>query len=82
MDYYYEIQINFGDSDVNYQVWDLNKNEIVNFNNNKSDLLYMNLTKQEVKYKLVVDILNSNIPKSTDVYLNISTIYKERSSDE
>ena len=81
MDYYYEIQINFGDSDINYQVWDLNKNEIVNFNNNKSNLLYMNLSKQEVKYKIIIDLLNSNITKSASVNLNISIVYKERSSD-
>lgn len=81
MDYYYEIQINFGDSDINYQVWDLNKNEIVNFNNNKSNLLYMNLSKQEVKYKIIIDLLNSNITKSARVNLNISIVYKERSSD-
>ena len=81
MDYYYEIKINFEESDINYQVWNLDKNEMLDFNNNKSKLLYMDLTKQEVKYKLVVDLLNSTIPKSTSINLNIAIVYKERSRD-
>ena len=81
MDYYYEIKINFEESDINYQVWNLDKNEMLDFNNNKSKLLYMDLTKKEVKYKLVVDLLNSTIPKSTSINLNIAIVYKERSRD-
>ncbi len=81
MDYYYEFQINFDDSDINYQVWNLEKNERVNFSNNKSDLLYMDLIKKEVRYKLVVDFLNSHISSSTNITLKVSVIYKERSKE-
>jgi len=82
MSYYYEIQIDFGDDDINFQVWDLNKNERINFTNNKSDMLYMDLKKTEIKYKLVVDVLNSNITKTTNINLNIVMVYKERIGEE
>lgn len=79
MNYYYEIHIDFGDNDVSYQVWDLNKNERINFSNNKSEILYMDLNKAEVKYKLVIDLLNSKISKLANINLSISIQYKERS---
>ena len=81
MNYYYKFEINFEESDINYQIWNLEKNERVNFSNNESELLYMDLNKKEVKYKLVVDLINSHIPKSTNINVKVSVIYKERSNE-
>ena len=76
MSYGYYIKLNFGNSDVKYEVFNVTEDKKVGFKDRKSELQYMGFDKREVEYKLVIDLINSNINETTNIDMSINTVFE------
>ena len=76
MSYGYYINLNFGNSDVKYEVFNITEDKKVGFKDRKSELQYMDFDKREVEYKLVIDLINSNINETTNIDMSINTVFE------
>ena len=75
---FYQIEITGLNENINYQLWNLTDDEVLELDNYKSEYFILGFEKREVKYSLIVDFLNSNIEDDTNINIKINTKFKNK----
>lgn len=71
--FYYQFEFLGVDANTIYEFWNLSENKKIEVINNKTKYFSVPFNKKQIKYSLIVDVLNSDIKTNTNIKLKINT---------
>lgn len=75
--FFYQFEVIGIDDNISFQLWNISENEMIELKDGKTDFFSIGFDKEEIKYCIIVDLLNSNIEDNKNINIKINTKFNE-----